>query len=73
MTVGASIISLCCRHFDYEDYDVSTSRDRGVRGYEFVVRTISTIGNYDYMYDIRFQLDGEIRVQVFMAGESNST
>ena len=26
------------------------------------------MGNYDYMYDIRFKLDGEIAVKVFMAG-----
>ena len=26
------------------------------------------VGNYDYMYDIRLQLDGEINVRVFMAG-----
>lgn len=26
------------------------------------------VGNYDYMYDIRLRLDGEIDVRVFMAG-----
>ena len=26
------------------------------------------VGNYDYVYDIRFKLDGEIAVKVFMAG-----
>ena len=27
------------------------------------------VGNYDYLYDVRFQLNGEIRVVVNMAGE----
>lgn len=25
----------------------------GARGVEFVVRSVSTIGNYDYMFDVR--------------------
>lgn len=27
-----------------------------------IVRTIATVGNYDYIYDIRFRLDASIKV-----------
>ena len=35
---------------------------------QLVVRTISTIGNYDYIFDLRFLLDGSIKVKIFAAG-----
>ena len=35
---------LWCRHTDILQDD--TLRDSGVRNYEFVVRTIATVGNY---------------------------
>ena len=31
-------------------------------------RDVVQVGNYDYMYDVRFKLDGEIGVTVKMAG-----
>ena len=34
------------QHFDYEEEDVSSARDRGIKSYELVVRTIATVGNY---------------------------
>eukprot|EP01024_Parvocaulis_polyphysoides_P014965 TRINITY_DN1637_c0_g1_i2.p1 TRINITY_DN1637_c0_g1~~TRINITY_DN1637_c0_g1_i2.p1 ORF type:complete len:430 (-),score=53.70 TRINITY_DN1637_c0_g1_i2:276-1454(-) len=43
-------------------------RMEGIRRTELVVRSISTISNYDYIYDIRFKLDGSIQVKVQMAG-----
>ena len=40
----ASITQMLCRHTDIlED---GTLRDNGNRNYEFVVRTIATVGNY---------------------------
>nr|QOL01225.1 putative extracellular protein TR9_033 [Trebouxia lynnae] len=54
------------RHTDILQDD--TLRDSGVRNYEFVVRTIATVGNYDYMYDIRFALDGAITCRIYQAG-----
>jgi len=38
------------------------------KGYELVVRTISTVGNYDYLFDYTFQLDGTIEVRVSASG-----
>lgn len=34
-----------CRHFDYEDDadGIEVATDRGVRGYEFVIRSIATV------------------------------
>uniref|UniRef100_A0A1D1ZP82 Amine oxidase n=1 Tax=Auxenochlorella protothecoides TaxID=3075 RepID=A0A1D1ZP82_AUXPR len=40
----------------------------GARAVEFVVRTVATIGNYDYMFDVRFKRDASIEVKVTMAG-----
>lgn len=39
-----------------------------VKGYELVVRTISTVGNYDYIFDNVFGLDGTIEVRVSASG-----
>ncbi|KAF7374336.1 Amine oxidase catalytic domain-containing protein [Mycena sanguinolenta] len=39
-----------------------------VKGYELVVRTISTVGNYDYLFDYTFQLDGTLEVRVSASG-----
>ncbi|KAJ7196797.1 amine oxidase catalytic domain-containing protein [Mycena pura] len=38
------------------------------KGYELVVRTVTTVGNYDYMFDYTFQLDGTIEVRVSASG-----
>jgi primary-amine oxidase len=40
----------------------------GAAGEEFVVRSISTVGNYDYVIDYVFRRDGSIRVDVAAAG-----
>ncbi|KAJ6619998.1 amine oxidase catalytic domain-containing protein [Mycena sp. CBHHK59/15] len=39
-----------------------------IKGYELIVRTISTVGNYDYMFDYTFQLDGTLEVRVSASG-----
>ncbi|KAF7325587.1 Amine oxidase catalytic domain-containing protein [Mycena kentingensis (nom. inval.)] len=39
-----------------------------IKGYELVVRTISTVGNYDYLFDYTFQLDGTIEVRLSASG-----
>ncbi|KAJ6512637.1 amine oxidase catalytic domain-containing protein [Mycena sanguinolenta] len=39
-----------------------------IKGYELVVRMISTVGNYDYLFDYTFQLDGTIEVRVSASG-----
>lgn len=39
-----------------------------IKGYELVVRSISTVGNYDYIFDYVFQLDGTIEVRVSASG-----
>lgn len=44
-----------------------------VRKTALLIRTIATIGNYDYIYDIRFKLDASIQVDVIMAGYMESS
>lgn len=39
-----------------------------VKGYELVVRSISTVGNYDYIFDYTFQLDGTLEIRVSASG-----
>ncbi|KAJ6507694.1 amine oxidase catalytic domain-containing protein [Mycena vitilis] len=39
-----------------------------IKGYELVVRTISTVGNYDYLFDYTFQLDGTLEVRISASG-----
>jgi len=39
-----------------------------IKGYELVVRTISTVGNYDYLFDYTFQLDGTMEVRLSASG-----
>ncbi|KAE9393097.1 amine oxidase catalytic domain-containing protein [Gymnopus androsaceus JB14] len=39
-----------------------------VKGHLLTVRSISTIGNYDYVFDYMFQIDGTIEVRVSASG-----
>ncbi|KAJ7472719.1 amine oxidase catalytic domain-containing protein [Mycena latifolia] len=39
-----------------------------VKGYELIIRTISTVGNYDYLFDYTFQLDGTLEVRISASG-----
>lgn len=47
---------------------VGSPRLDAVRRSMLVLRTTATIGNYDYIYDIRFKQDASIEVDVVMAG-----
>ncbi|KAJ7767175.1 amine oxidase catalytic domain-containing protein [Mycena metata] len=45
------------------------TREMGaMKGYELLVRTISTVGNYDYLFDYTFQLDGTMEVRISASG-----
>jgi len=39
-----------------------------VKGYVLTVRSISTVGNYDYLFDYMFYLDGTIEVRLSASG-----
>ncbi|WWD21794.1 hypothetical protein CI109_106282 [Kwoniella shandongensis] len=39
-----------------------------IKGYELTVRSISTVGNYDYLFDYTFQLDGTIEIRLSASG-----
>ncbi|WRT68805.1 uncharacterized protein IL334_005785 [Kwoniella shivajii] len=39
-----------------------------IKGYELTVRSVSTVGNYDYIFDYTFQLDGTIEIRVSASG-----
>lgn len=41
---------------------------QAIKGYELVVRTISTVANYDYLFDYTFQLDGSLEVRISASG-----
>jgi len=36
---------------------------QAVKGYELIVRSISTVGNYDYVFQTTFMLDGTIEIR----------
>ena len=40
---------------------------------QFIVRTMTTVGNYDYMFDYEFYLDGSIHVTVRASGYIQSS
>lgn len=59
--------------FDWvEDHEIWRHMDGGyTRGYvrkTVVVRSIATVGNYDYIMDVKFREDGEINVETRFAG-----
>ncbi|WWC69058.1 uncharacterized protein I206_102994 [Kwoniella pini CBS 10737] len=39
-----------------------------IKGYELTVRSVSTVGNYDYIFDYTFQLDGTIEIRMSASG-----
>ncbi|WVQ70156.1 uncharacterized protein L199_008381 [Kwoniella botswanensis] len=39
-----------------------------IKGYELTVRSISTVGNYDYLFDLTLQLDGTLELRVSASG-----
>jgi len=51
------------RHFGYMDGEFGA-----VKGYMLTVRTISVVGNYDYVFDYMFHIDGTMEVRVSASG-----
>ncbi|KAI0765133.1 amine oxidase catalytic domain-containing protein [Fomes fomentarius] len=51
------------RHTGYKDGEFGATR-----GYQLIVRSISTVGNYDYLFDYIFQIDGTIEVRLSASG-----
>lgn len=51
------------RHLGYEENEFGA-----VKGYELVIRSIATVGNYDYLFDYIFHLDGTIEVRISASG-----
>lgn len=39
-----------------------------VKGYELVVRSVSTVGNYDYTFETVYMLDGTMEVRISASG-----
>ncbi|EJF56720.1 amine oxidase catalytic domain-containing protein [Dichomitus squalens LYAD-421 SS1] len=37
-------------------------------GYQLIVRSVSTVGNYDYLFDYIFQIDGTVEVRLSASG-----
>ncbi|TFK32677.1 amine oxidase catalytic domain-containing protein [Crucibulum laeve] len=51
------------RHYGYMEGEFGA-----VKGYTLTVRSISTVGNYDYLFDYTFHLDGTMEVRVSASG-----
>ncbi|KAI0091340.1 amine oxidase catalytic domain-containing protein [Irpex rosettiformis] len=51
------------RHTGYHEGEFGA-----VRGYVLTVRSVSTVGNYDYIFDYMFMTDGTIEVRVSASG-----
>ncbi|KAF9226809.1 amine oxidase catalytic domain-containing protein [Gyrodon lividus] len=51
------------RHLGYDKDEFGA-----VKGYQLVIRSIATLGNYDYQFDYIFHLDGTIEVRVSASG-----
>ncbi|KAI0646161.1 amine oxidase catalytic domain-containing protein [Trametes meyenii] len=51
------------RHTGYSEGEFGATR-----GFELVIRSVSTVGNYDYLFDYIFQIDGTIEVRLSASG-----
>ncbi|EIN14536.1 amine oxidase catalytic domain-containing protein [Punctularia strigosozonata HHB-11173 SS5] len=51
------------RHTGYSEGEFGAAR-----GYVLVLRSISTVGNYDYLFDYMFHIDGTIEVRLSASG-----
>lgn len=51
------------RHLGFE-----RSEFGAVKGYQLVVRSVATVGNYDYLFEYIFHIDGTIEVRVSASG-----
>ncbi|KAB5578137.1 copper amine oxidase [Coniochaeta sp. 2T2.1] len=75
-TVHTHIDSICLFEFtgDYPMQRHSTGKYVSVtKNTYFVVRSVSTVGNYDYMFSYTFYIDGSIAVEVRASGYIQST
>ena len=62
------INAACLFEFD-ADYSMQRhSTQSNTKNIYFVVRSISTVGNYDYMFSYEFYMDGSIQISVRAAG-----
>ncbi len=52
----------------YTHYDKANNYHEGVTGTEMVITFMSTIGNYDYMFQYIFSMDGNIMVHLMASG-----
>jgi len=51
------------RHMGYSEGEFGA-----VKGYVLVIRSISTVGNYDYLFDYIYHLDGTVEVRLSASG-----
>jgi len=61
------------RHRYGSSNEYGFSRLGTVKGAQLVVRAIATVGNYDYMFDYGFHLDGSLEVSVRASGYLQSS
>ena len=70
-TTHTHINSICFFEFD-ADYPMSrhstSAYVAATKNVYFTVRSVSTVGNYDYMFSYEFYMDGSIRVSVRASG-----
>lgn len=75
-TTHTHLNSLCLFEFD-ADYPMSrhstSNYVSATKNIYFTVRSVSTVGNYDYMFSYTFQMDGSIGVEVRASGYIQST
>lgn len=61
------------RHRTSSSNNYSFSNFGTVKGAQFIVRAVATVGNYDYMFDYSFHMDGSIEVVVRASGYLQSS
>lgn len=52
----------------YKHYDSDLKADEGMKGTNMVLTFMCTVGNYDYMFDLIFSMDGNIQVVIHATG-----
>jgi primary-amine oxidase len=61
------------RHRAADSNDYGFSKFGTVKGAALIVRSIATVGNYDYMFDYSFHMDGSLEVIVRASGYLQSS
>ncbi|KAH7075705.1 copper amine oxidase [Paraphoma chrysanthemicola] len=61
------------RHRTGASNDYGFSKLGTVKGAQLIVRAIATVGNYDYMFDYGFHMDGSLEVSVRASGYLQSS